>query len=357
MTDVFIISSIGALGLLYGVSRLRYSLKSKKPSIVPRKASIVPRKASIVSRKASIVPRKASIVSRKASIVSRKASQKPVNPFQEIQSNMDSKLLYTTGELELEDINYYKPEIIVLDNPKVIEIDYEFSGEKTIQVYWKNYSKVKTYSDLYCYGIKLKKDKILNIIVVHLTGELLGDERLLLTASLDKCYRGLEIKKNEDIMVMGLKNKNNPFFIRDSVLYLKTNVYSNTIFKSINTDSNGVTMINYMLDDYIMFHKEWVIPQKKYIDLITKFNSVGYDMEYDKKRDLYRIDEYGLKLIDNYIQIQKGNKKWIMVKIDDIIKSNIKVESKQVLVKENKNYFLQTDYKGDNPTYNLPIHK
>ena len=357
MTDVFIISSIGALGLLYGVSRLRYSLKSKKPS---RKESRKPsRKASILpSRKASILPsRKAS---RKASILpSRKPSRKAsiVNPFQVIKSNMDSKLLFTTDELEVEDINYYNPEIIVLDNPKVIETDYEFSGEKTLQIYWKNYSKVKTYSDLYCYGIKLKKDKILNIIVVHLTGELFGDERLLLTASLDKCYRGLEIKKNEDIMVMGLKNKNNPFFIRDSVLYLKTNVYSNTIFKSINSDSNGVTMINYMLDDYIMFHKEWVIPQKKYIDLVTKFNTVGYDMEYDKKRDLYRIDEYGLKTIDNYIQIQKGNKKWIMVKIDDIIKSNIKVVSKQVLVKEKDKYFLQTDYKGDNPTYNLPIHK
>jgi len=27
------------------------------------------------------------------------------------------------------------------------------------------------------------------------------------------------------------------------------------------------------------------------------------------------------------------------------------------LVKENDKYFLQTDYKGNKPTYNLPIHK
>lgn len=151
---------------------------------------------------------------------------------------------------------------------------------------------------------------------------------------------------------MGLYNINQ-FFIRESILYLKTNVYSNTNFKSINRDSNDVTMINYMVDNYIMFHKEWVIPQKKYIDLIKQFNTVGYD----KKRDVYRIDQYVLKLIDNYIEIQKGKKKWLMVKIEDIIKSNIKVVSKQVLVKENKKYSIQTEYKGKKPTYNLPIHK
>ena len=339
MTDVFIISSMGALGLLYGVSRLRYSLKSKKLS---RKYSSVPSKK--YSKKHSTL---------QSSIHSSIPLIKPVTPFPIIKSNMNSKLLFTTGELKIEDIEQYNPEIIILDNPKILKLklDYNFSGNKTIQIYWTNYIMVKTYSEFYCYGIKLKNDiKILNIIVIHLISKLEGDELINLTLYLQNCLEGLEIKDKEDIIITGNLNiDKKTFFIKNKVFYSKSSsnlIYANTNFKSINMDSNGVTMVNYTLDEYIMFHKEWVIPQPKYIDLIKKFTNVGY-----------RNDQYRLKKIDNYIQIQKGNKKWIMVKIDDIIKSNIKVVSKQVLVKENDKYFLQTDYKGNKPTYNLPIHK
>ena len=366
MTDVFIISSMGALGLLYGVSRLRYSLKSKKLS---RKHSSIPSKKH--SRKHSSIPSKkhSSIPSKKhstlqSSIHSSIPLIKPVTPFPIIKSNMNSKLLFTTGELKIEDIEYYNPEIIILDNPKILKLDYEFSGDKTIQIYWTNYIKLKTYSEFYCYGIKLKNDKndkILNIIVIHLISKLEGDELINLTLYLQNCLEGLEIKDKEDIIITGNLNiDKKTFFIKNKVFYSKSSsnlIYANTNFKSINMDSNGVTMVNYTLDEYIMFHKEWVIPQPKYIDLVKKFTNVGYDISYHKKSDLYRIDQYRLKKIDNYIQIQKGNKKWIMVKIDDIIKSNIKVVSKQVLVKENDKYSIQTDYKGNKPTYNLPIHK
>jgi len=332
---------MGALGLLYGVSRLRYSLKSKKLS---RKYSSVHSKK--YSKKHSTL---------QSSIHSSIPLIKPVTPFPIIKSKMNSKLLFTTGELKIEDIEYYNPEIIILDNPKILKLDYEFSGDKTIQIYWTNYIKVKTYSEFYCYGIKLKNDKndkILNIIVIHLISKLEGDELINLTLYLQNCLEGLEIKDKEDIIITGNLNiDKQTFFIKNKVFYSKSSsnlIYANTNFKSINMDSNGVTMVNYTLDEYeyIMFHKEWVIPQPKYIDLIKKFTNVGY-----------MIDQYRLKKIDNYIQIQKGNKKWIMVKIDDIIKSNIKVVSKQVLVKENDKYSIQTDYKGNKPTYNLPIHK
>lgn len=312
MTDVFLLSTIGALGLLYGVSSINKP-KVKQRSIEPSQKE--PRRSIETSQKEPL-PKLKSI----------------------LKSNMDSKVLFTTKELKKEDIVYYSPEIIVLDNPKLLNLEYEFSGEKTIQIYWKNYSKLKTYSDFYCYGIKLKKDKLLNIIVVHLTNELYGDDRLRLTVSKEKCLKGLDVKENEDIIIMGLKSDKTSFYIGNKKFYLIGNVYSNTNFKSINSDSNGVTMINYRLDlnDYIMFDKEWVIPQKKYVDLIEQSNPT-----------------YKIKKIDHYIQIQKGSKKWIMVKVRYMLKENIKA-SNQVLVEENKKYSIQTNYSGTATTYNLP---
>ena len=222
---------------------------------------------------------------------------------------MTSKIIFTKGDLELEDIEYYKPEIIVIDNPKKLELDYESMVEKTIQIYWTNYSKVKTYSDAYCYGIQLKKDKPLHIIVVR-SHELYGDNRLLLSVSLGKCLKGLDIKENEEVMIMGLKSRNETFYIGNhpNNFYLKGNIYSNTNLKSVNMDSNGSTMINYTLDEYIMFDKQWVIPQKKYIDLVKKFNTIGSHITYDRRRGLYRMDGYGLKIDNIYIHIQQGHK-------------------------------------------------
>lgn len=352
MTDIFILSAIGALGLLYGVSRVVSNEPRSKPRIEPR---IEPR--SQPRSKPRIEPR-----SEPRNQTRSKPRSKPrIEPRNQTRneprrapiSNLTSKIIFTKGELELEDIGYYNPEIIVIDNPKKLKLDYESIVDETIQIYWTNYSKVKTYSDFYCYGIQLKKDKPLHIIVLR-SHELYGDDRLLESVSLDKCFKGLAIKENEEVMIMGLKSLNETFYIGNhpNKFYLKENVYSNRHLKSVNMDSNSTTMINYTLDDYIMFDKQWVIPQKKYIDLVKKINTIGTEMYYDKRSGLDRLDGYGLNLDGIYIRIKKGHKKWTMVKISDIIQLNEKTPSKQVLVEENKTYSIQTDYSGT--IYNLP---
>ena len=360
MTDIFILSAIGALGLLYGVSRVLSNNPRNQTRSNPRNQTRSnPRNQTRGEprNQTRSKPRNQTRSNPRNQIRSKPRIEPPnqtrSKPRSAPISNLTSKIIFTKGELELEDIEYYNPEIIVIDNPKKLELDYESMVEKTIQIYWTNYSKVKTYSDAYCYGIQLKKDKPLHIIVVR-SHELYGDNRLLLSVSLGKCLKGLDIKDNEEVMIMGLKSKNNMFYIGNhpNPFYLKGNIYSNRHLKSVNMDSNDTTMINYTLDDYIMFDKEWVIPQKKYIDLVKKFNTIGSHITYDRRSGLDRMDGYGLKIDNIYIHIQQGRKKWTMVKISDILQLNEKTPSKQVLVEENKTYSIQTDYTGT--IYNLP---
>jgi len=296
MSEVFILSSIGAIGLLYGMSLLRNPKQdtsqksiSQKPishkPISHKPISHKPIRQKPISRKSiSQKPIRQKPISRKS--ISNKSISQSIETSKMLFWNLNYKSFQSdAGRIIIDEINHINPDIMVLtesahlipgsDFGKMVKlpnytknhISFSLPDSNGIIIYWKNYKKMKETkgysikdvdgvptkttlsSSRPCIGVKLMGKEIINIIGLHLDHNL---QEQFVIQSIQELIDELDVKKEEKLIIGGDFNefyqyKLNTIMFNSGKLSLKSNnlktinkkpydlIYSNCDFISVNT--------------------------------------------------------------------------------------------------------------------------